>query len=153
MGGAIQGHALVLSDVVTAFAGSSSSAKFSNGTGTSALFYRESGITSDGTSLYVADSGNHMIRKIVIATGLVTTLAGQAGTYGFEDGIGTKARFTGPHGIVTDGTNVFVADTFNQTIRKIVITTGVVTTIAGIPGVLRVRLRLLTLLPPQSFID
>ena len=49
----------------------------------------------------------------------VTTLAGTAGEYGSTDGTGTEARFNNPYGITTDGTNLYVADTGNHTIRKI----------------------------------
>jgi uncharacterized alkaline shock family protein YloU len=125
----------IATGAVTTLAGTPGAIGSADGIGAAARFDSLTGITTDGTNVYVADVKNNAIRKIVIATGSVTTLAGQAGTYGFEDGVGTKARFTGPHGVVTDGTNVFVADTFNQTIRRIVIATGVVTTIAGIPGV------------------
>ena len=101
-----------------------------NGTGTSASFYNPRGITTDGTNLYVADKGNHLIRKIVISTGVVTTLAG-TGASGSANGTGTSASFKGPCGITTDGTNLYVSDTWNHRIRKIVISTGVVTTLAG----------------------
>ena len=87
------------------------------------------GITTDGTNLYVADYNNHRIRKIVISTGVVTTLAGSSP--GFADDNGTSASFNYPRGITTDGTNLYVADSSNHRIRKIVISTGVVTTLAG----------------------
>jgi len=88
--------------------------------GTAARFSAPNGITTDGTNLYVTDTGNSTIRKIVISTGVVTTLAGSsAGSSGSTDGTGTSARFYSPYGITTDGTNLYVADTFNHTIRKI----------------------------------
>ena len=78
----------------------------------------------------MSDTSNHRIRKIVISTGVVTTLAG--GSHGSADNDnGTAASFTYPHGIITDGTNLYVADTFNYLIRKIVISTGAVTRLAG----------------------
>ena len=83
------------------------------------------GITTDGTNLYVADTSNNKIRKIVIATGVVTTLAG-TGAMGAADGAGTAATFNAPYGITSDGTNLYVADTCNNKIRKIVIATGAV---------------------------
>ena len=55
------------------------------------------------------------------STGAVTTLAGTAGTIGSSDGTGGAASFNFPVGITTDGTNLYVADTYNDTIRKIVI--------------------------------
>ena len=128
MGGSIQGGLLSLSTAVTTLAGDSSG--FANGTGTSASFRNPWGITTDGTNLYVADKDNHLIRQIVIATGVVTTVAGTADN-GSSNGTGTAASFYEPLGITTDETNLYVVDSKNSLIRKIVISTGVVTTLAG----------------------
>jgi sugar lactone lactonase YvrE len=109
----------------------------SDGTGSSAKFYMPSGITTDGTNLYVVDRGNCTIRQVVIASRVVTTLAGKAGVYGGADGTGTAATFSAPVGITTDGSSLFVTDTDNHTVRKISVSSGTVTTIAGnlgIPG-------------------
>ena len=108
-------------------------------TGTSVLTYPD-GITSDGAgNLYVTD--NYTIRKVVIATGAVTTIAGAAGQLGSADGTGANARFIGPTGIVADGAgNLYVSDTSQSDIlsrtlvRKVVISTGTVTTLANKPG-------------------
>ena len=107
-----------------------------DGIGTSARFNYPGGIASDGAgNLFVADTWNHTIRKIVIATGAVTTLAGLSGTAGSADGAGAAARFQHPGGIASDRTgSLFVGDADNHTIRKIVVATGVVTTLAGSPG-------------------
>jgi len=102
---------------VTILAGTGSSGS-ANGTGTSASFYYPYGITTDGTNLYVADYYNHLIRKIVISTGAVTTVAG-TGSTGSANGTGTSASFSYPSGITTDGTNLYVADQVNHLIRKI----------------------------------
>jgi hypothetical protein len=99
-----------------------------------ALFNQPFGITTDGTSLYVADTFNHTIRKIVISTGVTTTLAGSASADGSADGTGVAARFSQPRGIVRLGTNLYVADSVNDTIRKIDISSGTVTTLAGMAG-------------------
>ena len=115
--------------VVTTLAGNGSAGS-RNGTGSAATFTMPFGITTDGKNLYVADTGNDKIRKIVIATGAVSTMAG-SGTVGAADGKGAVASFNGPEGITTDGENLFVADTHNHAIRKIVILTGVVSTLAG----------------------
>ena len=114
---------------VTTFAGSGS-ATFANGTGTAASFYFPKGMTSDGSNLYVADTSNQRIRKIVIATRVVTTLAG-SGTQGSDDGTGTAASFNKPMGITIYGNSLYVAERYNNKIRKIVISTGKVTTLAG----------------------
>ena len=97
------------------------------------LFSSPRGITSDGgTNLYVADTGNHKIRKVISASGATTTFAG-SGTPGFADNTGTTASFVSPEGITFDGSSLFVADTGNHAIRKItpVGTVGEVTTLAG----------------------
>ncbi|MBA4381521.1 MAG: hypothetical protein C0406_03050 [Sideroxydans sp.] len=118
---------------VTTVAGSTMG--FADGTGSAAQFNWPRGITTDGTNLYVADTSNSNIRKVVIATGVVTTLAGSVNaTSGNLDGIGSAARFNNPYAITTDGTYLYVVDTFNNTIRKIVPATGEVTTLAGGTG-------------------
>ena len=113
--------------VVTTVAGSGSSGS-TDGTGTSTSFVSPYTIANDGTNLYVGE--NHKIRKIVIATGVVTTLAGST-SYGFADGTGTSARFNYPRGMVVVGSNLYVADGNNFRIRKVKLSTGVVTTLAG----------------------
>lgn len=122
---------VIATSVVTTLAGGNGGS--ADGTGAAASFNDPFGITTDGTSLFVTDVGNYMIRKVAISTGVVTTLAG-AGSPGLFDGTGSTAKFNGPSGITTDGTNLFVADYFNHTIRKIVIATGAVSTLAGIAG-------------------
>ncbi|MGD0276397.1 MAG: hypothetical protein ABSB79_10140, partial [Syntrophales bacterium] len=133
MGGAIQGNPLNLATTVSTMTGITYGS--TDGTGAAALFSYPHGITTDGTNLYIADSDNDTIRKIIISTGVVTTLAGTAGVGGSTDGTGSAARFNSPYGITTDGTNLYIADDANDTIRKIVISTGVVTTLAGTTGV------------------
>lgn len=83
----------------------------------------------------VADQGNNLIRKIVITTSTVTTLAGGNGgtSSGFADGIGTLATFSYPIGIAASSNGIFilVSDQIISLIRKIVLATLAVTTIAG----------------------
>ena len=117
---------------VTILAGTGSSGS-ANGVGTLASFNQPKGITTDGTNLYVADSLNHLIRQIGIDNRSVTTLAG-SGSFGSSNGVGTSAKFKRPHGITTDGTNLYVADTNSHTIRKIGIDNRSVTTLAGTVG-------------------
>jgi hypothetical protein len=116
---------------VTTIAGSAGASGSADGTGTAARFYHPFGITTDGTNLYVTDHSNSTIRKIVISTGVVTTIAGSAGAIGSADGTGTAATFNYPIGITTDGTTLYVTDSGNNRIRKIGISTGAVTTLAG----------------------
>jgi len=119
---------------VTTLAGKAGVSGATDGIGTAALFNPQ-GIASDGTNLYVADFGNNIIRKIAISSGTVTTLAGAAGISGSTDGTGPAARFSGPSGITTDRTNLYVTDFWNSTIRQVVISSGLVTTLAGTAGV------------------
>jgi hypothetical protein len=127
---------VVTTGEVTTLAGSPGQRGSSDGTGAAARFYGPSGITSDGAgSLFVVDGSNHTIRKVVVATGQVTTLAGSARDSGNTDGIGTTARFSSIPGVASDGTgNLFAVDELNHTVRKVVIATGEVTTFAGSPG-------------------
>jgi DNA-binding beta-propeller fold protein YncE len=120
---------VIASGVVTTLAGAAEIKGSADGTGEKASFFWPYGITGDGTNLYVTEIFNNTIRKIVIASGVVTTLAGAAGIEGSADGTGAEARFFWPYGITSDGTNLYVVDTSNHTIRKIVITSGEVTTL------------------------
>ena len=121
-------------NAVTTIAGTAGTTGSADGTGTAAHFNHPFGITTDGTNLYVADTYNNIVRQIVIATGAVSTIAGTPGTTGSADGIGTAATFSSPTGITTDGTNLYLTDYGSNTVRKIVIATGAVSTIAGTPG-------------------
>lgn len=111
-----------------------------DGTGSAARFYRPQGVAVDGNgNLYVAEWNNHTIRKVVIASGAVTTLAGTAGMPGSADGNGTAARFRNPTSVTADGAgNLYVAD--YSTIRHISLANGDVTTLVGVPGQRAVRL-------------
>lgn len=124
---------VIASGEVTTLAGSSAATAGSmDGNGKSALFWEPTGIATDGTNLYVTDNINHAIRKIAIATGEVTTLAGLAGVSGVADtASGIPATFNYPTGITTDGANLYVTDSSSNTIRKIVIASREVTTVAG----------------------
>ncbi|MDP6770515.1 MAG: hypothetical protein QF704_07435, partial [Anaerolineales bacterium] len=122
---------VISSKVVTTLAGSTYG--YDDGTGTDAKFHYPSGITTDGTNLYVAESGTHQIRKIVISSKVVTKLAGYRYS-GDTDDTGEDARFNTPVDLTTDGTNLYVTDNKNHTIRKVVISSGVVTTFAGTSG-------------------
>ncbi len=111
-----------------------------DGTGTEARFHYPEGLAVDrATNIYVADSVNNTIRKVTPA-GVVTTLAGLAGSKGSADGVGKHARFDFPFGVAVDNaSNVFVADCDNDAIRKITPVPGTtnwsVVTIAGLHGV------------------
>jgi len=114
---------------------------FANGPPNTTLFNSPNGMASDGTNVYVADYLNHLIRRIVIATGVSSTLAGgNSGggvtcpgtvTTACKDGIGTAAQFNGPYQLTTDGTSLYVLEFLGNRIRKINLATGAVTTLAG----------------------
>jgi len=121
---------IIMEDNVFTFAGNGV-AGHGDGSGIDVLFNRPSAMTvcNDG-NIFIADSGNHVIRKIDVE-GNVTTIAGIAGERGHDDGVANIALFNGPMGIaVDDDGRIFVSDTGNHLIRMI--DDGVVTTIAGI---------------------
>lgn len=120
-------------NAVATLAGTANTAGTVDGTGTAAKFYEPFGITLSGSDYFVADTYNHTIRKLTSA-GVVTTIAGTAGTAGATDGTGSAALFYGPKSLVSDGTNLYVTDTSNHSIRQVVIGTGVTTTLAGYAG-------------------
>lgn len=122
--------------VVSTLAGRARTPGSADGTGTNAEFSVPYGVAVDTTgTVFVVDHGNHTIRRITSA-GVVTTLAGTAGSAGSTDGTGATARFRYPSGVAVDRSgNVFVADTDNHAIRQIT-PAGEVTTVggAGSPG-------------------
>jgi len=113
--------------LVSTFAGSIWG--FRDGSGTSAEFNRPTGVALDAAdNVYIANSYNHRIRKIT-PEGVVSTIVGS--TQGFRDGDGTSAQFNYPYGVAVDAEgNVYVADSFNNRIRKIT-PEGLVSTFAG----------------------
>jgi len=106
---------------------------FAMGTGAAARFNTPRGVAVDTSgNVYVADAGNHRIRKVT-AAGEVSTLAGS--TAGFANGTGAAAQFNQPTGVAVDTSgNVYVADSLNHRIRKITVDSngvGGVSTLAG----------------------
>ncbi len=119
--------------VVSTFAGIAGQSGFADGAAGSAQFSSPLGIAvATNGDLFVADCGNHVIRRI--SGGVVSTFAGSPQVWGSADGIGTNAQFNGPLGLAFDVRgNLFVSDANNDTIRKIT-TNAVVTTFAGAAG-------------------
>ncbi|MEO7731310.1 MAG: hypothetical protein ABIY55_10080, partial [Kofleriaceae bacterium] len=126
---------LAADGTLTTLAGTAGVSGHADGPGLAASFSEPVGVAvgGDGT-IYVADFGNHTIRKVTPA-GVVTTIAGSAGTPGSADGAGAEARFDNPVGVAVDArNNLYVLDLGNTVVRKIT-PAGVTTTIAGTPGV------------------
>jgi sugar lactone lactonase YvrE len=119
------------SHTVTTFAGTANISGTDDGHAAAAHFNLPTQIATDGSSLFVADSGNNTIRRIVLADGTVKTIAGQAGQQGNTDGPPSKSSFSNPSGIATDGKNVYVSDTGNQLIRKIDLSSSETSILAG----------------------
>ncbi len=105
------------------------------GLGTQALIASPAGLAVDGAGfLYVADTGNHAIRRIDLATDIITTVAGQLGQQGYTgDGkAATSSKLTSPEGVSFDlAGDMIVADTGNNVIRRVDAATGIISTIAG----------------------
>jgi DNA-binding beta-propeller fold protein YncE len=118
---------------IPGFTGDAGAATSATLSGPMAVAVDNSSLATSGT-VYVADTANNAIRAFTVG-GNITTLAGSvSGVAGFVDGVGTLASFNQPNGLAVDPAtgNVYVADTYNQVIRMIVPSTGVVTTLVGV---------------------
>ena len=104
----------------------------SNGTGRAASFRYPWAIVSDANgNAYVADTDNNLIRKVVLATGVVSTVAGD-GVLGSDDGAATTASFNFPSGLAfVNPTTLAIADSFNRKIRLLNLSASTVSTLAG----------------------
>lgn len=120
--------------VVSTLAGTALASGSTNANGTAARFNSPTGLQVDAAgNVYVADRGNHTVRRIT-PSGDVTTVAGTALASGPFDGTGSAARFASPSGLAIDATGTLVvADTLNHAIRRVT-AAGVVTTFAGLPS-------------------
>lgn len=105
-----------------------------DGTGTASRFFSPTALAFDSvtSNIFVADTGNHTVRKIAPGA-VVTTVAGLAGSQGSTDATGSSARFRSPAGMSASNSMLYVSDTGNHTIRRVT-SNAVVTTYAGFPG-------------------
>ena len=92
------------------------------------------GVVVDGTgNIYIADSGNNVVRKVAAGTGIITTVAG-TGTAGYsgDNGPATKAQLWEPFGLAVDAAgDLYISDYANNVVRKVAAGTGTITTYAG----------------------
>jgi trimeric autotransporter adhesin len=90
-------------------------------------------ILDDAGNIYIADYYNNRIREINISSGIITTIAGNGSTVYNGDGIqATSAALNGPEAIAFDKAgNLYIADLNNNRVRKVSVSTGIITTIAG----------------------
>ncbi len=119
-----------ISGVVTTVAGDGTQG-YQDGIGTAAKFYFPKGIDigSDGM-IYISELSNSRVRKYNPTTGEVTSITGN-GTHGYADGDASSAQFSSMYDVAVDGDNIYVADARNYRIRKIDLTTSIVSTLAG----------------------
>ena len=84
-------------------------------------------------NIYIADQWNHRIRKVTVSSGIISTIAGTStGSYSGDNGAATSATLYYPYGVGLDTAgNVYIADSYNHRIRKVTISTGIITTFAG----------------------
>jgi sugar lactone lactonase YvrE len=129
------GNGIVFGPFLVTFAGTAGVVGTVDGGGSFATFSSPAGVAvAPDYTLYVADTGEHRIRKIDGISN-VSEVAGIASSPGTADGPGTSAQFNSPTGLALDAAgNLYVADTGNNTIRRVG-TDGNVTTIAGAPRV------------------
>lgn len=106
-----------------------------DGVGVAASFDFPHGLalSSDHTTLYVADTNNELIRKIDVASQTVSTLAGQFHVFRSTDGVGTAATFCQPTGLAMDpaGLDLFITDQCGYVVRQLVVASATVSTVAG----------------------
>jgi DNA-binding beta-propeller fold protein YncE len=116
---------------VSTFAGSGREER-RDGSVLEAGFAQPSGMASDGTKLYVADSESNIIREIDLASRSVRTLVGgDLFEFGDVDGTGDDVRLQHPLGVVTYGNKVLIADTYNHKIKELDPKADKVTTLFG----------------------
>jgi len=86
-------------------------------------------------ALYIADQSNNRVRKVDLASGIITTLAGTGQASYTGDGVpAAEASLAGPSGLALGPDTLYIADTFNGRIRAVNLETGLISTVAGDGG-------------------
>ena len=117
--------------VVSTAAGIANIPGTDDGPAGSAHFNLPTQLASDSNAIFITDSGNSTIRRLSLGDNTVKTIGGQAQQTGKDDGPASKSTYSGPRGVATDGKFIYVADTGNDIIRKIDLSTLETKTIAG----------------------
>ena len=125
----------VSTGVITTIAGTGSSTYGGdNGAATSASLVFPAGVAVDSSgNIFIAEYSSHRIRKVTVSTGIITTVAGTGtASYSGDNGPATSATLQNPHSIDIDSFgNLCIADRYNHRVRKLTVSTGVMTTVAG----------------------
>ena len=122
---------VIASGSVTTLVGNITTGGYVDGSSTTARLNFPDTLVSDGNdTIYVAEANGSTVRKVVVSTKTVSTLAGSA-TPGYTNGVGSAAQFSNPYGIACDGTSVYVTEFYQHWVRKIDLATTNVTTLAG----------------------
>jgi sugar lactone lactonase YvrE len=117
---------------ITTFAGGGALSPGDGGQATAALLNGPTVLLLDSRNLYIADRLNNRVRRVDLATGIITTLAG-TGVAGFggDGGQATAAQLNSPRGLSLDSGNLYIGDSGNNRVRRVDLATGTITTFAG----------------------
>jgi hypothetical protein len=121
--------------VVTTLAGQLNNDGSADGMGAAASFVSPSGVATASGVLYVADTFANTLRAIALSNNNVITFVGKAFYGGYLNGVGTNAKLNKPSDLAMWHQSLFVADMYNQVVRRVDLATAAVTTLAGYPGV------------------
>lgn len=110
-----------------------------NGLAINAQLQGPTGVAINGQGdLYIADANNNRIRKVIMATGVITTVAGSGptghtnGDFSGDGGLATEALLNYPSNVTIDEAgNLYIADSYNHRVRQVLSATGIITTVAG----------------------
>jgi sugar lactone lactonase YvrE len=125
----------VSTGIITTVAGNGTAGYSGDGgVATAAQLFQPTSVALDASgNIFIADYYNMRIRKVTASTGIITTVAGNGGYgYGGDGGVATATELYFPWGVALDASgNIFIADYYNQRIRKVTVSTGIITTVAG----------------------